>query len=393
MPFAGMIQDHRRQSQGTASSGGGHDEGTIYAFTPGIPPTPVQFVPLTPCRVVDTRNPDGPFGGPSIQGGTARSFALPQGACGIPDSAAVYSLNVTVVPHSRLGYLTIWPTGQPQPGVSTMNSDGRTKANAAIVPAGTGGAVSVYVSDTTDVLLDINGYFTSTTPVSTYEFYPLPPCRLVDTRGPNGGLGGPFLQGAVERDFSLLDSPCLRGLPQQPQAAAQLHRNTQSAGAAPGFLMVWPAGGAKPSVSTLNNGTATNVANAAIVPAPPDGRIAVYPSQSTDLLVDINGYFATADTGGMQSVSDNPLPRDRYSQWRRSAVQWRTYGERGGQRLRAFGQRSGICAECYGDSERTSRLPDAMARPAGTAQRVDAECYRRSGDVKHGNCADRERLD
>ncbi len=307
MPFAGMIQATDGNLYGTASSGGGHDEGTIYAFNPGIPPTPVQFVPLTPCRVVDTRNPDGPFGGPSIQGGTARSFALPQGACNIPDSAAVYSLNVTVVPHSRLGYLTIWPTGQPQPGVSTMNSDGRTKANAAIVPAGTGGAVSVYVSDTTDVLLDINGYFTSTTPVSTYEFYPLPPCRLVDTRGPNGGLGGPFLQGAVERDFSLLDSPCLRGLPQQPQAySLNFTVIPNPPGQHLGFLTVWPAGGAQPSVSTLNNGTATNVANAAIVPAPPDGRIAVYPSQSTDLLVDINGYFATADTGGMQLYPTTP---------------------------------------------------------------------------------------
>ena len=41
-----------------------------------------------------------------------------------------------------------------------MNSlDGRVKANAAIVPAGASGAVSVYVTDTTDVVLDIDGYF------------------------------------------------------------------------------------------------------------------------------------------------------------------------------------------------------------------------------------------
>ena len=41
-----------------------------------------------------------------------------------------------------------------------MNSiDGRIKANAAIVPAGASGAVSVYVTNTTDVVIDIDGYF------------------------------------------------------------------------------------------------------------------------------------------------------------------------------------------------------------------------------------------
>jgi uncharacterized repeat protein (TIGR03803 family) len=307
LPYSGMIQATDGNLYGTTSSGGGHDDGTIYAFTPGIPPTPVQFVPLTPCRVVDTRNPDGTFGGPPIQGGTARSFPLPQGACGIPDTAKVYSLNVTVVPHGRLGYLTIWPTGQGQPQVSTMNSDGRIKANAAIVPAGTGGAVSVYVSDTTDVVLDINGYFMSTTPAATYEFYPLQPCRLVDTRNPNGDLGGPFLRGAVERDFALLESPCLSGLPLQVQAySLNVTVLPNPSGQRLGYLTVWPAGADQPAVSTLNNPTATYVANAAIVPAPPDGRIAVYPSQSTDLLVDINGYFATPGTGGMQLYPVTP---------------------------------------------------------------------------------------
>ena len=87
---------------------------------------------------------------------------IPNSDCGIPSDAAAYSLNATVVPRGSLGYLTIWPTGQPRPVVSTLNSlDGRIKANAAIVPAGVAGSISVFVTDATELILDINGYFVS----------------------------------------------------------------------------------------------------------------------------------------------------------------------------------------------------------------------------------------
>jgi hypothetical protein len=155
--------------------------------------TALQFVSVPPCRIADTRGPVGEFGGPTMDGNTERDFPIPQSACGIPGSAAAYSLNVTVVPAGSLNYLTIWPTGQQQPVASTLNSyDGRVKANAAIVPAGTNNAVSVYVTDKTDVILDIDGYF-KPAGTSTLAFFPLTPCRVADTRGPNGPLGGPTM--------------------------------------------------------------------------------------------------------------------------------------------------------------------------------------------------------
>ena len=215
----------------------------------------IQFIAVAPCRVVDTRNPNGPFGGPAIQGGTSRSFAIPQGACNIPSNAAAYSLNVTVVPHGPLGFLSIWPTGEAQPYVSTMNSyDGRTKANAAIVPAGTSGAVSVYVSNTTDVVLDIDGYFAPATSGSL-QFYPLTPCRVVDTRDSSKpqGLGPPFLPADTPRDLPILSSPCFQGLPNQPLAYSfNVTVTPNPAGQPLYFLAVWPDG-TLPVVSTLNN--------------------------------------------------------------------------------------------------------------------------------------------
>jgi YVTN family beta-propeller protein len=264
----------------------------------GANAAPEQFIAVTPCRLVDTRTQYGGSG--PIQGGTSESFPLPQlGGCGIPATAAAYSLNVTVVPPGRLGFLTIWPTGEDQPLVSLMNSlDGRIKANAALVPAGYQGAVTVYVNNTTDVLIDIDGYFA---PVggSTLAFYPLTPCRVVDTRNPNGPLAGPYLMGNQERDFPVPTSSCI---PTGPSIAAYSFNVTavpHPTGQRLGFLTVWPQGGSRPNVSTLNNPTGTIVANAAIVPAGTEGGVAVYPNNDTDLLIDIDGYFAAPGSGGL----------------------------------------------------------------------------------------------
>ena len=277
---------------------------------------PFQFAPVTPCRLVDTRN-DSP-----IQGGTSRSFVLPQlGNCNIPATAAAYALNVTVVPNRhRLNYLTIFPTGEVQPLVSTMNStDGRTKANAAIVPAGNN-AVSVYVTDTTDVILDINGYFTSSGQ-SRFQFIPLTPCRVIDTRGPVGDLGGPYLQGGrnngMFRNFPVRDSSCI---PSGAIAAYSMNFTVapHTSGHPLSYLTVWPQGTDQPTVSTLNNPTGTVVANAAIVPAGDNGGISVFAYDDTDMIADINGYFAPPGEGGFSFYPAPPCrvvdTRDNHGQ-------------------------------------------------------------------------------
>jgi uncharacterized repeat protein (TIGR03803 family) len=295
---ASLLQARNGDLYGAASAGSPPCSpygvcGTVFSLA--ITPTPLQFIPVTPCRVVDTRQANGEFGGPAIVGGTSRSFPIPQNTtCNIPISAAAYSLNVTVVPITTLGYLTIWPSGESRPVVSTMNSpDGRVKANAAIVPSGgNGGAVSVYVTDTTNVILDIDGYFAP--PGSgTFQFYPLTPCRIVDTR--NNQDGG-MLKAGVERDYTIPPTCAV------PSSATAYSFNVTVLPAAGGldYLTVWPKGKTQPVVSTLNDNTGTVVANAAIVPAGSENATAFYAhSNSTNLLVDIDGYFAAPGTGGL----------------------------------------------------------------------------------------------
>jgi uncharacterized repeat protein (TIGR03803 family) len=270
--------------------GGTLNSNTVFQVT-----GPLQLVPVTPCRLIDTRQSGG-----AIQGGTSRSFTVPElGGCGIPMSAAAYSLNVTAIPHGHLGYLTIWPNGESQPQVSTMNSpDGRVKANAAIIPSSNDG-VSVYVSNTSDLILDINGYFPAQGS-GTYQFYPLTPCRIIDTR--NNQDGG-SLQAGVERDYSIAGH-C--GVPVSATAYSFNVTVLPSEGSLD-YLTVWPQGGTRPVVSTLNDNTGTIVANAAIVPAGNNQTTAFYAhNHNTDLLLDVDGYFAPTGAGGLSLYPVTP---------------------------------------------------------------------------------------
>ena len=152
-----LMKRTREESQ-TAAGGNTSSSST------SDPSVPLDFVAMTPCRVMDTRTGQGqtgPFGPPTPTAGSTRTVPIPtHPTCSVPATALAYSLNVTVVPQGVLHYVTLWPTGQSQPNVSTLNDEtGVIIANAAIVPAGTSGSINVYVTNTADVILDINGYF------------------------------------------------------------------------------------------------------------------------------------------------------------------------------------------------------------------------------------------
>jgi hypothetical protein len=264
----------------------------------------LRFIPLHPCRVVDTRNPNGPLGGPQISGGGTRTFTIP-GTCGVPSAAEAYSFNVAVVPAAgQLGFLTVWDTGQPQPLASTVNSiDGRVKSNAAIVPAGVGGAVSIFATNPTDVVLDINGYFVTSADPTALAFFPVTPCRIADTRQGTVPIGGPSLSGGETRTFPVRSSAC-----PIPASAQAYSLNFAVVPHEPlGFLSAWPTGQSKPDVASVNAPTGTTTANAAIVGAgAAAGSIDIFASNPTDLVIDINGYFAPMAAGGLSLYNVSP---------------------------------------------------------------------------------------
>ncbi len=282
----------------------GNNDGSLsFLFQQDSPPPqntgPFGFVPVAPCRLVDTRDPNrsGAFGPPSMLSGSLRTIPLTAGACNIPATAKAYSLNFTVVPPGPFGFLSVWPTGTARPTVSTVNSStGATVANAALDAAGTNGAISVYTSDPTDLVIDINGYFITASDPTALSYYPLTPCRAADTRLTTLGP----ISGGSARVFTIGGS-C--GVPATAQAFA-LNITVVPNGPL-GFLTTWPDGQPQPTVSTLNDQKGIIMANAAIVPAGNNGAIDVYaympPGSSTDVVIDVSGYFAP--TGAPSALS------------------------------------------------------------------------------------------
>ncbi len=251
-------------------------------FVPSSDTSALAFFPLPPCRLVDTRGPAGPLGGPSLVSNAARTFPILSSSCNVPGAAQAYSLNFTSVPNGTLGFLTTWPAGQSQPLVSTLNAPtGTVTANAAIVPAGANGDISVFVTNNSDVVIDINGYFAPPA-AGGLSLYTLNPCRVLDTRNPPGS---PPINGAI--NVNVTNSGC--GAPASAKAY-NLNATVVPPGVL-GFLTLWPQGATQPLVSTLNAMDGAVTSNLAIVPTT-NGSISAFGSNLTHLILDISGFFA-----------------------------------------------------------------------------------------------------
>ena len=123
---------------------------------------PTNFFTVTPCRVADTRDPPGPFGGPALVAATARDFQV-TGQCGVPATARAVAINVTVVDPNNSGDLRIYPAGTSQPLVSTINfGPNQVRANNAVMPLSAVGQITVFCampSGSTNFVFDVSGYF------------------------------------------------------------------------------------------------------------------------------------------------------------------------------------------------------------------------------------------
>ncbi|MGH9361801.1 MAG: IPT/TIG domain-containing protein, partial [Thermoanaerobaculia bacterium] len=135
----------------------------VSAFFYMPPPAPLGFYTLTPCRVLDTRNPNGPLGGPALAPNGSRVFDV-TGPCGIPSGAKSISVNLTVVAPGALGNLSIYPGNAfPFKASAISFKPGDNRANNAVLFLATNGTGTIGVQNvsagSTHFILDVNGYF------------------------------------------------------------------------------------------------------------------------------------------------------------------------------------------------------------------------------------------
>lgn len=153
---AAGIVDVLVQSNGqTATLTGGY-----FYFTS---PPPGDFYTVTPCRLVDTRDPVGPRGGPALLPSSRRDFIL-TGACGVPSTARALSVNLTVTGSTTAGFLSLFPGNGIASTTSSINfATGQTRANNTVALLATDGTGSLAVlnggAGAVHFILDVNGYF------------------------------------------------------------------------------------------------------------------------------------------------------------------------------------------------------------------------------------------
>jgi hypothetical protein len=128
------------------------------------PPPAGNFYVVPPCRLVDTRNPVGPLGGPALLPSSSRTFTITGGTCGVPSTARAVSVNVAVTGSTAAGFLSLFPgNGIPPPASAINFSTGQTRANNTVALLATDGTGSLAVRNgaagTVHLILDVNGYF------------------------------------------------------------------------------------------------------------------------------------------------------------------------------------------------------------------------------------------
>jgi hypothetical protein len=236
------------------------------------------YQPLTPSRVLDTRDGTGTGGArQAVDAGRAVGFAV--AAAGVPPDATGVILNLTSTESESDGYLTAFPCGGAVPASSSLNYDtGRNVANEVAVGLGTNGQVCVSSFATSHVVADVLGWFGPSAPGG---YVPLTPARVLDTRLGSGKVGaGQTLRVAVT---------ATAGVPATGVSAVAINVTVDQP-SEPGFVTVFPCGGAAPLASNLNYAAGQVVANVATAPVA-DGAVCVFTWADTHVIVDVSGYF------------------------------------------------------------------------------------------------------
>ena len=253
-------------------------------------PTARGFTARPPVRLADTRLGE-PVGFPITKARMNAGGVLEvpvAGVQGVAADAAAAALNVTVVNPAQAGFLTVYPCGAVRPNASNLNYvAGQVVPNAVLAQVGTGGRVCIFAQQSTDVVVDLGGWY-----APSPGFRAQTPVRVVDTR-----VGEPVafpISKVRVNAGGTLEFPVAGSFGVPADASAVVLNVTVVNPAQAGFLTVYPCGAVRPNASNLNYVAGQVVPNAVLAQVGAGGRVCVYAQQSTDVVVDLGGWFPSA---------------------------------------------------------------------------------------------------
>ena len=255
----------------------------------------LQFYPLAaPVRLLDTRpgaspnacsQPNLPIAGQTSRTQPGRSI------CTIPANAVALTGNITTV-NSGGGFLTLYPSNAAQPTVASTNYGvNEIINNVFTVGLGADGAFKIFANTTTDVVVDVSGYYAPPGTGGLF-FHPLPaPVRLLETRPGFTGCVTPGVPLTGNADSTQQALSACTGI---PAAARAIVGNATTVGPqGGGFLTIFPADAVRPVVAASNFNNNQIVNGPFAVGLAPNGQFKIYTTSTTDLVVDVLGYYST----------------------------------------------------------------------------------------------------
>jgi glucose/arabinose dehydrogenase len=313
-----MVQEASGWSMYYATFSGGGEIHRIRSAAVVAQPGPGHLVPVTPTRVLDTReNLGASVGKPKAKSVT--SFHLP--ASVVPANATAIAINLTGTAPAGPGFATVWATGYAQPAVSNLNFAyaGETSANAAILPVSPGGNVDIYVDTAAHLIVDVTGYWLPSTSASDGRFTSTNPSRILDTRNATGvPAAGPVSAGG-KIDVQVTGQG---GVPASGVSAVAMVVTTANPAAA-GFVTVWPSDKPIPTASALNPMGNDVRANLVIVPVSSTGKVSMFASSQVDLLADVAGWFTDTSASASGSGLLQTLTPTRVVDTRNTNTPWK----------------------------------------------------------------------
>ena len=250
-----------------------------------------SYLPLTPTRILDTRDhAGGPIGSPAQPVGAGESRAVTvTGVGGVPESGVgAVVVNVTAVNATTNTFVTVYPSGSERPDASTFNPrPGGVIANEIIAPVGDDGQVQVYNHNgEVDVLFDVVGWLPEEA-----DYTPLSPTRILDTRDHAGGPIGSPAQPVGAGESRAVTVTGVGGVPADGVGAVVVNVTAVNATTAT-FVTVYPSGEPRPDASTFNPRPGGVIANEIIAPVGDDGQVQVYNHNGeVDILFDVVGWL------------------------------------------------------------------------------------------------------